>query len=551
MPQRRYNNLLVALTVLLFALPVLLDVSWNGADRVLAYFASDTFYYLTVARNFAATGTFTFDQQFPTTGFHPLWQVLLGYAYRLGIRLGTSPEEMLLLVFLLSVLAISLAILVLGRTLSAEGRALPAVFVLLPVGTYALLVLPLDRRVSSLWGSVNGMESGLVILGYALLLSVMATRPFLETYSSAFATGLLLGFILLARLDHAFLSIALVAVVGAQMAIDHAWERLRFLAVVCIVVGTVLLAYLASNYWYAGTMMPVSGTLKSSFPHPISDNIHALISAVVEPLQPITPVHWRLTQMFLPMFSAVGFLLWRVARVSRRAAHTLDTPLVVTSVFVLLLGSYNALYVRLWDQGSWYFPVSTLYMSLLAIYIAGGSDPRGRPHMDPGRSVVRVVAAAVVCMLFFWASSSSSSSRSHYTRHAHWFREQAPQVKQFYAKERVRFLEFDDGIVTFATGLPAMSGLGFALDAAGAEAKNAQSLLALAFERGYDRIVSVEYFDAIGLHHDTPSEIVKERLGKTFFLSSAEVGPFSFWIEYLSPDGHVAVIRMWMARPDY
>jgi len=53
----------------------------------------------------------------------------------------------------------------------------------------------------------------------------------------------------------------------------------------------------------------------------------------------------------------------------------------------------------------------------------------------------------------------------------------------------------------------------------------------------------MSYFHASGLDSNSSSEMIRERLGKTFFLTPKEVEQFNFKVEYISPDGHFAIIR--------
>src|SRR5258706_12008492 len=51
-------------------------------DRLAACFTDDSFFYLNVARHAAAGDGFTFDGFHPTTGFQPLWLLLLIPVFR-------------------------------------------------------------------------------------------------------------------------------------------------------------------------------------------------------------------------------------------------------------------------------------------------------------------------------------------------------------------------------------------------------------------------------------------------------------------------------------
>ena len=64
------DRVLVGLALAMLVGPPLLDLLLNGWKRVFSYFAADTFYYLTVARNLALQGSPTFDQE-RATGMWP------------------------------------------------------------------------------------------------------------------------------------------------------------------------------------------------------------------------------------------------------------------------------------------------------------------------------------------------------------------------------------------------------------------------------------------------------------------------------------------------
>ena len=63
---------IIVVTLLCFCIPVVCDLALSGPSGPFHYFASDTFYYLTVARNIAQLGSATYDQSHLVNGFHPL-----------------------------------------------------------------------------------------------------------------------------------------------------------------------------------------------------------------------------------------------------------------------------------------------------------------------------------------------------------------------------------------------------------------------------------------------------------------------------------------------
>lgn len=537
-----YNRVIIALTVMLFALPIGLDVIVNGWKRVIAYFAPDAFYYLTVSRNFAIEGFFTYDQQYPTNGFHPLWQVVEGIFYRLALPFNAETSTILVVLLTINILCIGTAIILLGKTFLTELPRLPLTFMLLPIGIFVLVTAPVNRTGGGLWNLANGMESGLVILSYAVLMFLMVRPKFLESYASAVLAGLLLGMLFLSRLDHGLFAIAFVIIFGLQGIVARQWFRFRYLAVSCAVVGVILIAYMASNLVTVGLAVPVSAVMKSHFPVPLgvlNDKFLIISRVIADPSRgDFREVVVKTMLMALPFFCAIGFLVWSFVRLVKQTLTPLDRGLSVTSLFVILLALYNFLYVAYPDQGGWYFPVSTLFLTLLVIRFSGGAFvPSG--EIMPKKILVEMAVVAGLVVVFFlndyWGDYNNTFTR--------FLTERAPELKQYYAGQSPKLLEYDDGIIAYSTDFPTMSGMGFTLDAEGVGAKKANQLLALAYVRGYDRIASSSYFNASGLTPDTPSAEIAERLGKTFFLFPPEVKLYKFHVEYTSADGHFAVIR--------
>lgn len=544
MDQRRFNNAILVATIGLFSLPILIDILVNGWTRIIVYFASDSFYYLSVARNFANQGFFTFDQQFPTNGFHPLWQYVLGGMYLLTNTVRLSEPQVLTVAMLVCITSISLSIFFLAAAFLSEFKQLSPSFLLLPIGVFGLLTWFIDPVTGSLWSNANGMETCLVLLGYSGLMWIMVRPNFLKTLSSAIVAGILLGLICLARLDHGFLAVAFFGVLGFQALVYRQWGKFKFLLASGAVVSLILGLYLLSNYLSVGVLMPVSGTLKSSYPYVLNDKIPVILDILRDPASQPSAVALgsRFSKIAVPMIPALGFLLWSTVLLWKRRINPLEIGLAVTSLFILILGCYNMLYVPLWYQGEWYFPVSILFLTLLLVYLAS----RWSSARAAGLSVswVSISAAlligglAVVCFVnAFWGKQF----KSHYVK---FFTETTPSLIEYYAPQKPKLIEVDDGAITYSTDFPAMSWLGFTLDVKGVEAKNKGQLLGLAVSRGYDRIASLNYFDARGLDPSTPSDVIEERLGKTFFMSPKDVAPFLFQVEFVAKDGHFAIIHV-------
>jgi hypothetical protein len=214
-------------------------------------FEDDAYYYLVIARNVASGHGFTADGLSPTNGFQPLWMwFLVPIAWLTSgdtTRLLTATHGIVIVLFAASG---GLLCDLLRRRLGL----LPAL-----IGTAVLLV----PRFSNVL--LSGMESGI-----ANLLLVLLVRERLGPARPA-RTGVLVGLLMLARLDAVFVGVVLagyLAVSGfvrdegalAGRALRAVSRELRtFWPTVALVVP-----YLAWNYVEFGHVVPISGMLKTS-----------------------------------------------------------------------------------------------------------------------------------------------------------------------------------------------------------------------------------------------------------------------------------------------
>jgi len=224
----------------------------------------DAYYYFQLARN-AMTGLgFSMDGIGVTNGFQPLWMLVLLPIFRLGL----SPEGGVCVV--IAVNAVILGLLA-GTLYQMIARRFS------PLSALAALGLLLSPRFINML--INGMESALTALVMALVLGYLLQRPLLAHPAGPRARdgwlGFLLGLLMLSRLDSVFLvlSVALYllwAETGRRQGSLAArlWAAFRGELKVFWPLLLLVTPYLAANWWFFGSFMPISGALKNSFPHP-------------------------------------------------------------------------------------------------------------------------------------------------------------------------------------------------------------------------------------------------------------------------------------------
>ncbi len=215
------------------------------------YPADDSFFYLQVARNIAAGHGSTFNEITRTNGYHPLWMLCCITATVLS---GGHREWTIHVVFLFQQACAAGILLLAAGTLRRMGvqRVLPALAVL---SAYFL---------SGMYASeahINGLLVVLLAYGAAFVFVGGASRVRLWLF------GLAGSLAFLARLDNVFLvGVALLAAWAAQGRRNMRAWLLDGLALAGPCAGLAL-AYLAYNLWAFGHAAPISGAIKSTFPH--------------------------------------------------------------------------------------------------------------------------------------------------------------------------------------------------------------------------------------------------------------------------------------------
>ena len=247
----RPTRLLLAVT----AVYVFVRTALASPARLATQAFDDACYFARIAENVARGYGFTFDRINPTNGYQPMWEYLLIPVQALPL----PPEQRFVIGMLLQVAMLALASALLFRTLV---RLLPGTS-LLPAAALFVTFVFLE--------SVNGMETATQVLALAMLVwagwrwEVFAlARPL-----PSFGLGVILGAALLARLDGIFNVFALggVALVAALRARERRAERLRGLSAIALGTLVAMAPYLAYNRMVFGAFVPISGLLKSSFPH--------------------------------------------------------------------------------------------------------------------------------------------------------------------------------------------------------------------------------------------------------------------------------------------
>lgn len=510
--ERQWAKWVVWLTCAVLVLPVLVDLAHDPKYRPFGYAAGDTFYYLGVARVAVEHGSLSLDGAHASNGFHPLWQLLCVLIYAV-CHVFSRPDLALPSSVLVSLGCVGGAVWLLGESFRRATGGIPAAFLLLPVGGYALIASyywhvgppnaagglegPLPVY-GTLYSFVNGMESGLVLLSFALVCFTFLRHEGESSYAGGLRCGAACAGLCLARLDHAAFLLTPLLLWVAELLQDR--RRWRFLVAALAAAVLPVALYLLINVSYAGAALPVSGTEKSRFPMPYLEQLGYAIKLLRAPLAPMEPgLVYRVLPMVLSPLWAAGYVavVTRV-QVGRRGvtwamrgfSTRLDAFLVKMAPGVVLLAVYDLIYV--FGVGHWYFPVSTLYLSLTSLSLLRAASRR--LTFSPARAWAAVVVLGGAALFLFLRFQYKPD---YHRKFADFYWETAPRVRRELGSKLPPLIEFDDGIVAYSLGVPSVSGFGYVLDAEAQRAKRARRLFDVAYHRGF-RAVSTFYYSEHG-----------------------------------------------------
>jgi hypothetical protein len=246
-PRRLGPVLRIALAgvLILFLLPAQL--------RPRNFPTDDSLFYLVVARHIATGDGSTFNTVTPTNGYHPLWMV----PCVLAATIARGDRDLLLRLVFAMQAALAVGCLLLFRSV-ARRLGIRSWPVGIPVVAAFLL--------TGLYASEAHLNAFLILASLLLLLR-QGNAP---SRGGVAALGICLGFTFLARLDDLFL-VAAIAVAATAIGPRGGTSRWKDFAILSACATAVALPYLTWNVLAFGHLVPISGAIKSTFPHVVGD----------------------------------------------------------------------------------------------------------------------------------------------------------------------------------------------------------------------------------------------------------------------------------------
>jgi hypothetical protein len=353
-------------------------ISWlsQGVSGIFQFFAADTFYYLAIAKNSSWVPLFSFDGSNPTNGFHPLYQLILKLSF-LNPLLANNQYSQIIYVYCLSVAMVGIsAAIVTYRLIKLKMPAGLTLIAIVP-GIIYFGISIVAPNYGSLWAYINGMESPLSLLLFTCLFSIILNDNKLINSGiiKLITISLIISLIILTRLDDIFIlpAICIPYILYSKSLRDGVKSSLYLVGLPTILVFT----YCAVNYSYAGSFMPISGQSKGGFSLIANllnfGNIYFPLKEFIKinPWEYWDEVSWRALLNLIPIIIGVIYLtLFKIKlypKLNKNNLCCLDILLMTLSIYILLKGGYSLIFVNLWHQGHWYYPVSILVSNIILI----------------------------------------------------------------------------------------------------------------------------------------------------------------------------------------
>ena len=412
----------------------------------------DSYYYFALGRNLAGGAGFRIDAEHVTTGFQPLWGLLCALPFWLVPGAAITGVQVLGVIVAIGTV---IALYALVARLSGSPAA----------GLFA----------ASLWAvappavvySVNGMDTGLAVLGAVLLLVCAQAMISERNLGSVGVAGLACGAAILARVDLLFLGAAVALALLVFPPLPRRWRTVS----VFVACGAIpLLPWLLIALSLGKSPLPESGAAvrlmstllegggDSPFPRGLlrevprfadraAGNLH-LLDAIPPPVvggdgQPaVMPEASRAALLWPSLWLTLWLALWAMART--RIERTL---LGIWSVYaVLTLVGYAGYVGGGWFYGRYGTPLAETF-GALAVAILGARVAQARGSARPWL----VGAATIYLLLTFVRFTTQLHSAAGYRWL--WGRPQPLDGFERTSQWLNTHLEPDDRVGVFQSGL--------------------------------------------------------------------------------------------------
>jgi len=316
--------------------------------------ADDGFFYPQIAFNIVHGKGSYFNDLYLTNGYHPLWMLFCVISEFIN---PFAKQNVVYILWALQVIFVFLSFkkLEVFFTDNLVGKIL---------GFFCISILFFSL------GTLYLIEAHLNLFCFCLLLWFLAKQK-----SNDWIFGLLFSLVFLTRLDNVFPLVFL----GIYYLVQRKWDYRVFLKsgiIIILIVGT----YLLSNFYWFGSLVPISGRIKSSFPH-LQPNLYLTIISkfflIINVIAILFLILIKSTKYCsLKFFFALGSLFQILYNIGFQSQIGQWYYVAQTLVLVLLIGDLTLLLMKRRNSNYVVYPIliSGVLISCLIGYFKMSSN---------------------------------------------------------------------------------------------------------------------------------------------------------------------------------
>lgn len=321
-------------------------------------FIEDAYYAFSVSRSLAEGNGLTVDGVTWTNGFQPFATVLYAVPF-LGPLSDTETLRVILIVQWLTLIAGAILVGLIVRTYLQATPSAPCGF---SVGFLSYL-----GSFYVINTALNGLETGTLLLGYAVLWRFMQVRG-VATTSKAAWFGLIAGVVGLTRID----SLVILAIILLGVLVQFG---LRSALVAGIVAGLVVSPWLLYGFTLTGSLVPSSGRAQTAIESSAFrvERILEAVSATGFPWLPISslaPAFSTPIRLILFILLVVAFMVLRRRLQPGPILKRTESFAALLLIGVLALAVYYGVTsFAFWFYGRYLAPLALVAAFLLAVVL--------------------------------------------------------------------------------------------------------------------------------------------------------------------------------------
>jgi hypothetical protein len=245
---------------------------------------------------------------------------------------------------------------------------------------------------------------------------------------------------------------------------------------------------------------------------------------------------WRVVQLFVPPALALAWLSkkWPLQDFPGGASMVR-----IFCWYVIFKAGFNIFFIDIWTQGHWYFPVSIMVCNLVVVHFLT-SVVKKRP---------RAGAIALIFIILISANRFMDVKRNFNPAAWDFWQKRdkiTHAIRQVYNGKGI--VEISDGIFSYATSIPTMSGLGLALDKKAYDAKNKGEFLSIAYRRDFRALATMNHYLKIDKSLYSDQVALRKTIGDAFFFSKENLAGWNFHVILDDNDTGVTVVEFGPAR---